>query len=336
MAYIRKVRNKWRVEIKFNGKYISKTLQTKGDASKFARETELKLEKDLFEDYRDSRHLTVANLIARYRDEITPSKKGARTETYKLNFLLRQPIARTKILNLTTAKLIEFRNELRRTRAPATVNKYLHYFYTIWETARLNWGIILPPNNPTALVKKEKVMTKIDRVLTDEEEVELLKACKETNLDQLSDIVEFALQTAMRFGEITKLQVKDIDFERSTAKLIDTKNGETDFVPLTRRALDICDKYRFKDKILHFENSQVLFPIHRDKFRHYFEQACRKAGVKEFRFHDCRATCLTRLAKQGWSIAELSVVSRHKTWSELKKYTRIKPIDLVAKINEKK
>ena len=164
MAYIRKVRNKWRVEIKFNGKYISKTLQTKGDASKFARETELKLEKDLFEDYRDSRHLTVANLIARYRDEITPSKKGARTETYKLNFLLRQPIARTKILNLTTAKLIEFRNELRRTRAPATVNKYLHYFYTIWETSRLNWGIILPPNNPTALVKKEKVMTKIDRV----------------------------------------------------------------------------------------------------------------------------------------------------------------------------
>ena len=72
--------------------------------------------------------------------------------------------------------LIEFKNELRRTRAPATVNKYIHYIYTVWETARLNWGIILPPNNPTALVKREKVMTKIERILSDQEYQDLFAA----------------------------------------------------------------------------------------------------------------------------------------------------------------
>ena len=36
----------------------------------------------------------------------------------------------------------------------------------------------------------------------------------------------------------------------------------------------------------------------------------------------------------GWSVAEVSVVSGHKTWSELKRYTRIKSLDLVKKINE--
>ena len=36
----------------------------------------------------------------------------------------------------------------------------------------------------------------------------------------------------------------------------------------------------------------------------------------------------------GWSIAEVSVVSGHKTWSELKRYTRIQPSDLVKKINK--
>ena len=86
----------------------------------------------------------------------------------------------------------------------------------------------------------------------------------------------------MRFGEITKLQVKDIDFDNSTAKLIDQKNGETSLVPLTQRALDICDKYKFKDKIIKLETSQVLFPTYRDKFRHYFEQACVRAGVHRF------------------------------------------------------
>ena len=139
----------------------------------------------------------------------------------------------------------------------------------------------------------------------------------------------------MRFGEIPKLQVKDIDFDNSTAKLIDTKNGETDIVPMTQRALDICNKWKFKDKVVKLETSQVLFQIHRDKFRHYFEQACKKAEVKNFRFHDLRACAITNLFKAGWDISSVAVVSGHKSWSELQKYTRIKAVDLVKKINEK-
>lgn len=336
MSSVFKIKSgKWRALIRRNHQSISKVFLTKGSASAWAKDTENKLEKEQYEDFKDSAHITLGNLIERYREEITPHKKSTQNETYKLNFLLRHPIARCKILKLTPRKIIEFKKNISVGRKPATINKYLHYIYTIWETARLNWGIILPSNNPTALVKKEKVMTKIDRILTKEEYQNLLLACEKSNLKQLRDIVEFAYITAMRFGEITKLQVKDIDFEKSTAKLIDTKNGETDIVPLTQRALDICDKYKFKDKIIKLETSQVLFPIHRDKFRHYFEQACVRGRIEDFRFHDLRACCITNLFKKGWSIAQVSVVSRHKSWSELKKYTRIKPIDLVKKINEK-
>ena len=128
----------------------------------------------------------------------------------------------------------------------------------------------------------------------------------------------------MRFGEITKLRTKDINFEKSTALLLDTKNGESRLVPLTDRALEICNKFRFREK---------LFDINRDKFRHYFEQACHRAKVKKFRFHDLRACAITNLFLNGWSIAEVSVVSGHKTWSELKRYTRIKASDLIKKIN---
>ena len=328
-------RGKWRALVRRNHRSVSKTFFNKGSATKWAREIELQIEKETYEDFRDSASITLGQLILRYRDETTPNKKGAQTETYKLNYLSRLPIAKTKILRLTTKKVLEFKKSISVGRKPATINKYLHYIYTIWETARINWGITLPPNNPTALVKREKVMTKIDRTLSEEEYANLLKACERSNLKQLRDIVEFAYETAMRFGEITKLQVKDIDFDNSTAKLIDTKNGETDVVPLTRRALDICAKWKFKDKVIQLENHQVLFPIYRDKFRHYFEQACVRAGVHDFTFHYLRACCITNLFKRGWSIAQVAVVSRHKSWSELKKYTRIKPIDLVKKINEK-
>ena len=60
----------------------------------------------------------------------------------------------------------------------------------------------------------------------------------------------------------------------------------------------------------------------------------KRAQIHKFRFHDLRACAITNLFLNGWSIAEVSVVSGHKTWSELKRYTRIQPSDLVKKINK--
>ena len=50
---------------------------------------------------------------------------------------------------------------------------------------------------------------------------------------------------------------------------------------------------------------------------------------------DGTPTNITNLFKDGWDISSVAVVSGHKSWSELQKYTRIKAIDLVEKINKK-
>ena len=325
MATITKRKSgKWTVEVRTHKKYISKTFIKKSNASNWAKEIEYQLDREQYEDFSESVRITLGELITRYRDEITPTKKGAKEEKYKLNFILRNKIVKCRVLSLKTKQILEFKNDIKETRAASTVNKYIHYIYTIWETARVQWDIALPSRNPVSLVKKEKVTDKIDRILTPEEYQDLLVACSKSNLAFLPEIVEFAYITAMRFGEITKLETKDINFEKSTALLLDTKNGESRLVPLTDRALEICNKFRFREK---------LFDINRDKFRHYFEQACFRAKVKNFRFHDLRACAITNLFLNGWSIAEVSVVSGHKTWSELKRYTRIKASDLIKKIN---
>ncbi|MBT6198284.1 MAG: tyrosine-type recombinase/integrase [Pelagibacteraceae bacterium] len=325
MATITKRKSgKWTAEVRTHKKYISKTFIKKSNASNWAKEIEYQLDREQYEDFSESVRITLGELITRYRDEITPTKKGAKEEKYKLNFILRNKIVKCRVLSLKTKQILEFKNDIKETRAASTVNKYIHYIYTIWEIARVQWDIALPSRNPVSLVKKEKVTDKIDRILTPEEYQDLLVACSKSNLAFLPEIVEFAYITAMRFGEITKLETKDINFEKSTALLLDTKNGESRLVPLTDRALEICNKFRFREK---------LFDINRDKFRHYFEQACFRAKVKNFRFHDLRACAITNLFLNGWSIAEVSVVSGHKTWSELKRYTRIKASDLIKKIN---
>ena len=283
------------------------------------------MDKNQYEDFSDSSKFTLGDLIKKYRDEITINKKGVREEQYKLNLLLRNKISKCRLLEIKTNHIYDFKKEIIQNRKASTVNKYLHYIYTIWETAKYEWGMTLPARNPVALVKREKVKTRIDRILTFQEYQSLINASKKSNLPYLADIIEFAYITAMRFGEITKLEVSDIDFQNKLANLRDTKNGEDRVVPLNNRAVEICLRYRFRKK---------LFDIKRDKFRHYFEQACRKAEVKGFRFHDLRACAITNLFLKGWSIAEVSVVSGHKSWSELKRYTRIKPLQLVEKLNK--
>jgi len=326
MAYIRKRNGKWIAEIrKKDFKKIQKTFLKKSNANNWVQEIEYQMDKKQYQDFSDSSKFTLGDLIIKYRDEVTINKKGASEETYKLNFLLRNKIAECRLLELDTKQIYDFKKTIMQNRKASTVNKYLHYIYTIWETAKYEWGMTLPARNPVSLVKREKVTTRIDRILTTQEYNDLIIASKKSNLFSLTDIIEFAYITAMRFGEITKLEVTDIDFQNKLAKLRDTKNGEDRIIPLTDRAVEICLRYRFKNK---------LFDIKRDKFRHYFEHACTKASIKDFRFHDLRACAITNLFLRGWSIAEVSVVSGHKTWSELKRYTRIKPLQLVEKLNK--
>ena len=259
MATITKRKSgKWTAEVRTHKKYISKTFIKKSNASNWAKEIEYQLDREQYEDFSESVRITLGELITRYRDEITPTKKGAKEEKYKLNFILRNKIVKCRVLSLKTKQILEFKNDIKETRAASTVNKYIHYIYTIWETARVQWDIALPSRNPVSLVKKEKVTDKIDRILTPEEYQDLLVACSKSNLAFLPEIVEFAYITAMRFGEITKLETKDINFEKSTALLLDTKNGESRLVPLTDRTLEICNKFRFREKLLIID---IKFPL---------------------------------------------------------------------------
>jgi len=328
MANVRKNRQgKWSVAIrKLNQKPIYKSFQSKATATAWAKEVETQIDKKQYEDYSDSIRFTFGQLVEKYRDEITPNKKGCREETYKLNFLIRHEISKHNLLELQTKHIYKFKDELKASgKAPATINKYIHYVFTIWETAVIEWSMSLPPRNPASLVKKERVKNKIDRILSKEEYTNLINASKQSNLKILTDLIMFAYLTAMRFGEIVKLDVEDINFKTRLATLRDTKNGENRDVPLSSAAIEICLRNRF---------GQKLFNIDRNKYKWYFNQACRKAGIENFRFHDLRACAITNLFLNGWSIAEVSIVSGHKSWNELKKYTRVRPDQLLKKLND--
>jgi len=327
MSYIRKLKSgKWQVCIRRkNYPTITKTFNEKSLASQYGRDIEGKMDRCVFEDYTAAASTTLGQILTRYRDEITPKKKGYKEEAPKINLLLRHQISSYNLMQLKSSHLYKLKDEMLKTKAPKTVNDYLQLISHAWKTAKKVWNIALPQQNPVDLVKLEKLNNKRDVILTPDEYKKLLLEAEKSKLNNLKDVIEFAYITGARFGEIQRLERKLINSEKKTITFCDTKNGTDRTIPMANKIIEIIKKYPFGNKI---------FILERGQFRFYFEQARHKAGLDHFRFHDLRACAITNMILSGMNIAEVSSVSGHKTWSQLRRYTRIKPEQLIDKVNK--
>jgi integrase len=256
-------------------------------------------------------------------NEITPNKKGAQWEQYKINWLIRHKISLKTLTQLNSKDLYELKNELSTTRKPGTVRQYFHFINIAWSAAERIWGINLPAKNPVKLVMLDKVKDNRDRILSPDEYQKLLTAAEKSNLNTLKDMIIFAYQTAMRFSEILKLQREDVKFDQRIITLRDTKNNEDRTIPISTIGVEILKKYPF---------GRTFFVVHRDKFRHYFEQACKRAGIKGFRFHDLRHCGATHLIESGWSTMELMQQGGWSSQQMAKRYSNISPVHLANKM----
>ena len=340
MAHIKKQRGKYICEIKKKGfPGIYKSFHTLGDARKFARDVESQMERGVFEDYSGARGTTLREILIRYRDEKTVLKKGIREETNTINILIKHKIALNSLMTLRSHHIHKLMNELSNGRKPSTVNKYVNLICHSWRVAKREWGINLPAENPCDMVTFYKFDDTRDRVLTAKEYHQLLQVSQvqdsainnngnntadKDRYRHISDVIKFAYQTGARQGEILKLKREHINFDDKTCTFYDTKNKADRTIPLADETLSILKKHRF---------GSYVFDCEASRLRKWFRRATRTAEITNFRFHDLRACFCTNALLNGWSIAEVSAISGHKDWSQLKRYTRIKPADLLQKMN---
>ena len=100
--------------------------------------------------------------------------------------------------------------------------------------------------NPIALIPKNKRPKgkARDRRLEPGELRRLIKAAEQDELPLIGPIIEFAVETACRRREITRIRLRDYDREMRTLKLRDTKNGEDRVIGLSSRARAILREHR--------------------------------------------------------------------------------------------
>jgi len=99
-----------------------------------------------------------------------------------------------------------------------------------------------------------------------------------------------AIETAMRQGELFKLEWQDVHLNESYVHLKDTKNGTKRDVPLSSRAKVLVAKLVPGDgRVVNFNQASC---------GQIFRSAVKLAGIVDLTFHDTRHEGLTRLARK--------------------------------------
>ncbi|WP_419831610.1 tyrosine-type recombinase/integrase [Endozoicomonas atrinae] len=148
----------------------------------------------------------------------------------------------------------------------------------------------LQVQNPTQQVRIPSCSQPRDRVATDGELSKILDNVS----PNMKDVFEFALETAMRRGELALLDWKYVHLRERIVRLpkeITKANRDRD-VPLSSKAVEILHN---RGPLTHGS----VFNVTINGISSAMRRACIKTGVKNYRTHDMRHQAISHYAKKG-------------------------------------
>jgi len=246
----------------------------------------------------------------------------------------------TPLADITPRLIVEYKNHLFAGKlAPASVNRHLATLKKAFNLAVREWEWC--QRNPVLSVSMERESNGRDRWLTVEEEGRVLAACG----PWLREIVQFALGTGMRMGEILSLSWRGVDLTRRTVMLFHSKNGERRTIPMNQTMLSLIKAKKEEAHLikqptgnviqLNAENpSDLVFrskagtSIESGHLRRSFRLALKKAGIDDFHFHDLRHTFATRLVQAGIELYKVQRLLGQKSPMMTQRYAHHYPESL--------
>ncbi|EAU45957.1 tyrosine-type recombinase/integrase [Salipiger bermudensis] len=336
MAAIRNRNGKWHAQVRIKGHASqTKSFTTKRDAERWAKQTEAELQASALRiDIRVLDRVTVRDLLERYRREVTATKRGAASESKRIDGFLRQTWVDRTLSKVTPQVFSRYRDERLRTVRPGTVIRDLGLLRSIFEVARLEWDVPLQ-NNPLANVRKPKAPDPRERRLRPGELDLLLTACQSYRNDWLRAGIVLAIETGMRRGEILSIRWCDVSMDTSTLTIRETKNGHARRIPLTAVAVDVL-----RDMLEVCDDSSVrIFPVSANAFRQCWQRCKGKVAedykqIESLRFHDLRHEAVSRFFEMGLSVPEVALISGHRDPRMLFRYTHLRAENIVLKFNK--
>ena len=325
---------RWQARIRRGSVKTTKTFDTQAEATGWATAQAGAIAGDTYVDRSREKTTTLKQLLKRYLDEVTPEKKGARTESQRIKAWMRKPWAALPVTSITPAHITEWRNEQQALgKAPSTIGNMMNTLSHVFKIARSEWGIRV--DNPVSGIRRPKARRPRVAVPDDRLEAVLVQAALESEASWLAPFIIAAGWTAMRQGEIRTLRWRNIDFTTHDIHLEDSKNDDERWVimlPVVEEAL----RRWLGNKDLSECKDEWVFPAIRDNdqpisldtvssafktlMHGVWEHADDDKKPEKIRFHDLRHWGCTRLADYHVDAMDLAKTTGHRTLQVLMKY----------------
>lgn len=284
MASIRKHGTGWRAEVARQGVRRSKVLPTRQAAKDWAaRQEYLIMHGD-----KVAATTPFGDVLDRYAREVSPGKRGHRWEAIRLEKLRRDPIAKRPLGALTATDFADWRDRRLAEVAAPSVRREMTLLAAVLTQARKEWGLLTA--NPMEGVRKPPNAPPRERRVT-QDELDRLAHAAGSDLSNATArafaAFLFAVETAMRAGEILSLTSETVDTARRVARLPRTKNGDAREVPLSSEAVRLWQSLPGDGFALSAAQLDALWRKVRDR-----------ASVSDLHFHDSRHEGITRLSRR--------------------------------------
>lgn len=326
MATIRKRGNlQWEARIRKKGFPVTcKTFETKADAEKWTREIESEMDRGLFVSRKEAEATTLKEALTRYSDEYLPRLAQQKRERNRIAFFQKRALASRFLASIRGKDIADFIKEREQEGAGAnTIRLDLALLSRLFEVAATDWGME-SLSNPVRKVNKPKLPGGRTRRLEGDEEERLLEHCS----IGFGRLVRFALETAMRREEISRLSWDNVDVKKRSAHLPKTKNGEARSVPLSPAALAILAEISAEQ-----ENKASVFGMSPDSITQAMEKARKNADLTDLHFHDLRHEAISRFFENtDLDVMEIRSITGHKTMQMLARYTHLRTARLADRL----
>jgi len=128
----------------------------------------------------------------------------------------------------------------------------------------------------------------------------------------LCPIAKVAANTGMRRGEICNLRWASIDKRNRLIRLSKTKNGEARAVPMNKTVWNLVQGLPRRIDTPYLFANEDGSPVSAPRVTVEFKRACRRANIKNFRFHDLKHHFASLLTMAGQNQRTLMALLGHK------------------------
>ncbi|THD53046.1 site-specific integrase [Phenylobacterium sp.] len=333
----------WRVQVRRKGRSISETFVRYDDAKRWGVDAERQIDRGETPTLSKVAKLqTFGDLIDLHISDMSEVGKAPGRSKQATLEMLKRRLGRKKMVEIDRECVIKFGRERSKEGAgPTTIGIDVGVIKLVVQHSAAVHGlpVLIEPIDLGRIALKRLGLVahsnERDRRPTEEELAKLIHYFDSNprQIIPMGRIIKFAVAGAMRQEEICRVVWSDHNGRTKMLAIRDRKDprakkGNDQSIPLLAVSGYDANALIEEQRAFRANDDDRIFPYNHKSVSNVFTRACRILGIQDLHFHDLRHEGASRLFEAGLQIHQVALVTGHKDWKMLRRYTHLRPESL--------